>query len=288
MKLKEKLKTDKFIITAELFPPKGTNVDVLLQKADILAKVTDAINVTDNQRASMRLGSLAVCKLLHDKGYETILQMTCRDRNRIALQSDLLSASVLGLENVLLLSGDHPSAGEYIGTKTVYDLDVIQLIKTAKILETGVDLAGKKLNGSPKFCVGAVANPNSTPLDLQILMLEKKVACGISFVQTQTVFDVGQYFEFYQKTKHLPVTILPGVTVIKSVKFMNFLKNLPGVNIPQKIQDRMMSSKDSFKEGITICAETIKELKKFSKGVHIMAIGIEEYIPEIIKQSEII
>jgi len=288
MKFKEKLKTDKFIITAELFPPKGTNVETLLQKADILSKVTDAINITDNQRASMRLGSLAVCKLLHDKGYETILQMTCRDRNRIALQSDLLSASVLGLENVLLLSGDHPSAGEYIGTKTVYDLDVIQLIKTAKILETGVDLAGKKLNGSPKFCTGAVSNPNSTPLDLQILMLEKKVACGINFVQTQTVFDVEQYFEFYQKTKLFPVTVLPGVSVIKSVKFMNFLKNLPGVNIPQKIQDRILSSKDPFKEGITICAETIKELKKFSKGVHIMAIGMEEYIPEIIKQSEII
>ena len=288
MKFKEKLTNKKFIITAELFPPKGTNVDALLQKADILAKVTDAINITDNQRASMRLGSLAVCKLLHDKGYETILQMTCRDRNRIALQSDLLSASVLGMENILLLSGDHPSAGEYIGTKTVYDLDVIQLIKTAKILETGVDLAGKKLNGSPKFCIGAVANPNSTPLDLQILMLEKKVACGINFVQTQTVFDIEQYFEFYQKTKHLPVTVLPGVSVIKSVKFMNFLKNLPGVNIPQKIQDRILSSKDPFKEGIKICAETIKELKKFSKGVHIMAIGIEEYIPEIIKQSEII
>jgi len=288
MKFKEKLKNNKFIITAELFPPKGTNVDILLQKADILAKVTDAINITDNQRASMRLGSLAVCKLLHDKGYETILQMTCRDRNRIALQSDLLSASVLGLENVLLLSGDHPSAGEYVGTKTVYDLDVIQLIKTVNTLEAGVDLAGKKLNGSPTFCVGAVANPNSTPLDLQILMLEKKVACGISFVQTQTVFDVEQYYEFYQKTKHLPVTILPGVSVIKSVKFMNFLKNLPGVNIPQKIQDRIVFSQDPFKEGILICAQTIKELKKFSKGVHIMAIGIEEHIPEIIKQSEII
>lgn len=288
MSFEEKLKNNKFIITAELFPPKGTNVDVLLKKADILSKHVDAINITDNQRASMRLGSLAVCKLLHDKGYETILQMTCRDRNRIALQSDLLSASVLGLKNILLLSGDHPSAGEYIGTKTVYDLDVLQLIKTAKLLETGTDLAGKKLNGSPNFCLGAVANPNSTPLDLQILMLEKKVSCGIKFIQTQTVFDVEQYNEFFEKTKHLPVTILPGVSVIKSVKFMNFLNNLPGVNIPEKIQNRILSAKEPFKEGILICAETIKQLKKFTKGVHIMAIGMEEYIPEIIKQSEII
>ncbi|MDD3064724.1 MAG: methylenetetrahydrofolate reductase [Endomicrobiaceae bacterium] len=288
MTFKEKLKTKEFIVTAELFPPKGVNIDAFLKKADILAQVVDAINVTDNQRASMRVGSLAMCRLLRDRGIETIMQMTCRDRNRIALQSDLLSANVLGLNNILILSGDHPNVGEYAGTKTVYDLDTIQLIKTARLLETGVDFAGKKLNGSPKFCLGAVANPTAAPIDLQILMLEKKVESGIEFVQTQTVFDVIQYREFFEKTKNLKVRILPGVSVIKSVAFMDFLKKLPGVNIPQAIQERIISAEDPFQEGLNICAETIKELKAFTSGVHIMAIGIEEYIPEILKRSELI
>ncbi len=288
MAFKDNLQKNKFIITAELFPPKGVNIDSFLKKADILAQVVDAINVTDNQRASMRVGSLAMCRLLRDRGIETIMQMTCRDRNRIALQSDLLSANVLGLNNILILSGDHPNVGEYAGTKTVYDLDTIQLIKTARLLETGVDFAGKKLNGSPKFCLGAVANPTAAPIELQILMLEKKVESGIEFVQTQTVFDVVQYREFFEKTKNLKVRILPGVSVIKSVAFMDFLKKLPGVNIPQTIQERIISAKDPFQEGLNICAETIKELKVFTSGVHIMAIGIEEYIPEILKRAGLI
>lgn len=285
MKFKDKLTTNDFIITAELFPPKGTDISTLLDKADILAKVVDAINITDNQRASMRVGSLAICKLLKDRGYESILQMTCRDRNRIALQSDLLSASVLGLENVLILSGDHTSAGEYIGTKSVYDLDTIQLIKTARLLETGVDLAGKKLKGSPKFCLGAVANPTASPLDLQLLMLEKKINAGIEFVQTQTIFDIVQFQNFFDTIRYKNIKILPGVTVIKSVAFMEFLKKLPGVNIPQNIQDRILSAKNPFDEGIQICAETIYKLRDFADGVHIMAIGIEEYIPDILKKS---
>lgn len=285
MKFKDKLTTNDFIITAELFPPKGTDISTLLDKADILAKVVDAINITDNQRASMRVGSLAICKLLKDKGYESILQMTCRDRNRIALQSDLLSANVLGLENVLILSGDHTSAGEYTGTKSVYDLDTIQLIKAARLLETGVDLAGKKLKGSPKFCLGAVANPTASPIDLQILMLEKKINAGIEFVQTQTIFDIVQFHTFFDTIRYKNIKILPGVTVIKSVAFMEFLKKLPGVNIPQNIQDRILSAKNPFDEGIQICAETICKLRDFADGVHIMAIGIEEYIPDILKKS---
>lgn len=285
MKFKDKLCSKNFIVTAELFPPKGTDVASLMKKADILSQAVDAINITDNQRASMRLGSLAVCKLLKDKGYEPILQMTCRDRNRIALQSDLLSASVLGIENILILSGDHTSAGEYAGTKAVYDLDTIQLIKTARLLETGIDLAGKKLTGSPKFCIGAVTNPTASPIDLQILMLEKKIDAGIEFVQTQTVFDAVQFKDFFCKMKNANIKILPGVTVIKSVAFMEFLKKLPGVNIPQDIQNRIMSAENPFEEGINICAETINKLREFSDGVHVMAIGIEEYIPDILKKS---
>jgi len=287
MIFKEKLQSKKFLITAELFPPKGTDAGAFLRRAQAL-KGLDAVNVTDNQRASMRAGSLAMCKLLLDERIEPVLQLACRDKNRIALQSELLSASILGINNVLILSGDHPDAGEYKGTKTVYDLDVLQLIKTARLLETGIDLAGKKLSGAPKFCVGAVVNPSANPQELQAIMFEKKVNAGAEFFQTQSVFDVNEYKVFYDKIKHLNVPVLAGVTLIKSAKFMNFLKTLPGIVIPQKIQDRMNNAKDELGEGIKICAETIKELRSgsFGQGVHIMAIGMEEYIPEIIRQSE--
>ncbi|MCL2144768.1 MAG: methylenetetrahydrofolate reductase [Endomicrobia bacterium] len=284
MKFKEKLKTDKFLITAELFSPKGTDVSGFLNRASCLAGI-DAVNVTDNQRASMRVGSLAMCKLLLETGIEPVMQIACRDKNRIALQSELLSANVLGIENVLIISGDHPNAGEYAGAKTVYDLDTVQLIRTAKLLETGTDLAGKKLAGSPKFCLGAVVNPSAEPHELQIIMLEKKIKSGAEFFQTQTIFDVNQYKNFYEKIKHSGVKILPGVTLIKSPKFMQFLQKLPGVNIPQNIQDRINNAADPLAEGMRICAETIKELRSFSDGVHIMAIGMEEYIPEILKNS---
>ncbi|MDR0822196.1 MAG: methylenetetrahydrofolate reductase [Endomicrobium sp.] len=281
MNFKEKLKSNKFLITAELFPPKGTDISSFLMRAESLRDL-DAVNVTDNQRASMRTGSLAMCKILLEKGFEPILQITVRDRNRIALQSELLSASVLGIENVLIISGDHPSAGEYPSAKPVYDLDVLQLIKAARTLETGIDLAGKKLKGSPKFCIGAAVNPAATPNDLQVLMLKKKILAGAEFFQTQTIFDAAQYKTFFDKIKNPNVKILAGITLIKSPKFMQFLQKLPGVNIPIKIQERINSASDPLSEGIKICSELISDLKTFSDGVHIMAIGMEEHIPNIL------
>ncbi|MDR1401264.1 MAG: methylenetetrahydrofolate reductase [Endomicrobium sp.] len=284
MSFKEKLKSSKFLITAELFPPRGVNISSFLCRASCLVNF-DAVNVTDNQRASMRVGSLAMSKILLEQSIEPILQITTRDRNRIALQSELLSANVLGIKNVLLLSGDHPNIGEYCGSKAVYDLDTIQLIKTARLLESGVDLVGKKLNGSPEFCAGAVVNPSAHPSGLQVLMFKKKVKAGAEFFQTQAVFDVMAFKKFFDKVKYLRIKILPGVILIKSRKFMQFMQLLPGVNIPEKIQDRINSASDPLAEGIKICSETIKEFRSFADGVHIMAIGVEEYIQEIIKNS---
>jgi 5,10-methylenetetrahydrofolate reductase len=284
LSFKEKLKLDKFLITAELFPPKGVDISSFLHRAEYLSGV-DAVNITDNQRASMRVGSLAMSKILLERSVEPILQLTARDRNRIALQSELLSANVLGIENVLLLSGDHPSVGEYCGSKAVYDLDTIQLIKTARLLETGTDLVGKKLYGSPKFCLGAVINPSAQPNDLQALMFEKKVKAGAEFFQTQAVFDVPSYRDFFNKIKHPKVKVLPGVILIKSKKFMQFMQSLPGINIPEKIRNRINSAFNPLAEGIKICSETIKEFRSFADGVHIMAIGVEEHIPEIIENS---
>ena len=283
----DKLKSGKFIVTAELYPPKGVDVSKLMKKADLIGPLVDGINITDNQRASMRLGSMAVCRLLKDKGYEPILQMTCRDRNRIALQSDLLSAYVLGIENILMLSGDHPKIGENKEAKCVFDLDPVQLLTTARLLETGVDLAGKKLNASPKFCLGAVTNPSAEPAGLQLLMLEKKSNAGAQFFQTQPIFDVPQYKLFADKAKQFPVKILPGVILLKSVDFITSMMALPGVNIPESIVKRIQNSSDQLDEGINICAEIIRELKKFADGVHIMAIGMEDHIPEILKRSNL-
>lgn len=280
----EKLNGSRFVVTAELFPPKGTDTAGLMSRAGIIGALVDGINITDNQRASMRLGSLAVSRLLKEKGYEPILQMTCRDRNRIALQSDLLSAAVLGIENILILSGDHPAVGEYRDVKPVYDLDPVQLLTAARTLETGVDLAGKKLKGAPSFCLGAVVNPTARPLELQLLMLEKKMRAGAQFFQTQTIFDVAQYRQFHDRIKDLPVKVLPGVTLIKSVPFLKFLENLPGVHIPEEVTRRIEKAADPLAEGIAICAETIRELKTFAPGVHIMAIGMEEAIPKILEK----
>ncbi|MCB4792805.1 MAG: methylenetetrahydrofolate reductase [Elusimicrobia bacterium] len=285
-KLCQKLKSNEFIITAELFPPKGVDVEDLLRRADLIGSLVDGINVTDNQRASMRLGSLATCRLLKEKGYEPILQMACRDRNRIALQSDLLSAYVLGIENVLIISGDHNSIGEYKDAKPVYDLDSTQLLKAARTLESGVDMAGKKLKGSPRFCLGAVVNPTADPIELQIMMMEKKINAGAVFFQTQPVYDIEQYKIFLEKTKHLNTKIMPGVILLKSAQFIKIMAGLPGVNIPKAAVERIEKAKDPLKEGINICAEMIRELRKCADGVHIMAIGLEEYIPEILEKSK--
>ncbi|MBN1824516.1 MAG: methylenetetrahydrofolate reductase [Endomicrobiales bacterium] len=284
-KLCKAIVDNRFIITAELYPPKGTDIAELMRRADIIGPLVDGVNITDNQRASMRLASIAICHLIKDKGYTPILQMTCRDRNRIALQSDLLSAYVLGIENVLILSGDHPAVGEYKEIKGVYDLDPVQLLTTARTLESGFDLSGKKLKGTPKFCLGAVVNPTSNPLELQLLMMEKKVKAGAQFFQTQTIFDVERYRQFHDQVKHLNVKVLAGVTLLKSREFIGFLKNLPGVSIPEDVVKRVEAAKDPLKEGIKICGETIRELKKFADGVHIMAIGAEDLIPEILKNA---
>ncbi|MDR0486455.1 MAG: methylenetetrahydrofolate reductase, partial [Elusimicrobiota bacterium] len=206
--------------------------------------------------------------------------------NRIALQSDMIGANILGIENILFLSGDHTNTSENSKAKPVYDLDSAGMIKTARLLETGFDLAGKKLQGVPSFCAGAVVNPSARPIDLQIVMYGKKITAGAEFFQTQTVFDIQTYRDFYEKIKHFKIKTLAGITLIKSPQFMSFLQKLPGVQIPKEIQNRINSAEDPLKEGIKICAQLIRDLQTFADGVHIMAIGMEEYIPEILKDLD--
>jgi len=283
----ERLKSRKFIITCEIFPPKGTDLTNLLKKAKALKGIVDGVNVTDSQRAIMRISPLAVCHILKEKGLEPVFQLTCRDRNRIALQSDLLGASALGIENILILSGDHPGIGDHPEAKPVYDLDPVQLLKTARVLEEGADLAGRRLKGTPKFCLGAVANPSFEPLELQVLMMEKKVRAGAEFFQTQPIFDLKTFKDFQKKVSKLEAKVIIGIFLLKSLKMAQLMDEI-GLKIPKEYLKRLEKAGDPLKEGMNIAVDLIKNIKNECDGVHLMALGKEEYIPEILTRAGLV
>jgi len=288
MSFKEKLEAGKFLVTGEIGPPKGTDIHESLEDAELIKDRVDAINVTDPQSSVMRIGSLAICRLLKEKGIEPILQMTCRDRNRLALQSDLLSASVLGIENVLLLTGDHPVLGDHPDAKPVFDLDSVQLIQMAKTLESGKDMKGNDLQGSPKFCKGAVVNPGANPLEPEIIKMEKKIDVGAQFFQTQAIYDIEEYKRFLDATKHLKTTILAGIVLLKSAgmaKYMN--ENVSGVHVPDSLIEEIKSvpKEDRKKKSVEIAVRLIKELKPLSSGIHLMPLGWDKLVPQILESS---
>ncbi len=287
LRLREAFKKKDFVITAEVFPPKGTNIKKFIEKGKLIRDFVDGVNLTDNQRAVMRISSLASAKIfLEEVKVDTIYQLTCRDRNRLALQSDLLGASALGIQNVLALSGDYPSNGDHPDAKPVYDLDTVQLITTIKKLNNGYDLAGNQLNGATDFFIGAVCNPVHENMDLQYMMIEKKINAGAEFFQTQAVYDSTLFKNFLKKINHKNIRFLAGILPLKSVKMAKFLNNkVPGIVIPEDIIKDMEKADDPLKKGLEIASSIIKELRKFADGVHIMAINFEEYIPEIIKNS---
>jgi 5,10-methylenetetrahydrofolate reductase len=284
MTFKQKLQTTKFLVTSEIGPPKGIHTETFLEDAELIRNRVDAINVTDLQSSVMRLGSLVVCHLLKQKGFEPIFQVTCRDRNRLALQSDILSAATLGIENILALTGDHPSLGDHPQAKPVFDLDSVQLIQVIRGLEQGKDMVGNPLEGAaPKFCIGAVVNPGADPLEPQILKMEKKIEAGAEFFQTQAVYDIKVFENFLSKTKHLKTKILAGIVLLKSAgmaKYMN--NNVAGVFVPDSFIKEMQETKDKSKTAIDIAARLIKELKPMCSGVHIMPIGWDKKVPLVL------
>jgi 5,10-methylenetetrahydrofolate reductase len=284
MTFKEKIKSGKFLLTSEIGPPKGIETKELLEDAELIRGKVDAINVTDLQSSVMRLGSLAVCKMLVDKGLEPIFQMTCRDRNRLALQSDLLSAAAFGIENVLALTGDHQSLGDHPDAKGVFDLDSVQLLEVIRKLESGEDMVGNKLVGTaPKFCKGAVVNPGADPLEPQLAKMEKKIAAGAEFFQTQAVYDIAQFETFIKKVKHVKVPIMAGIVLLKSAgmaKYMN--ENVAGVHVPDNFIKEMQDTKDKSATSIDIAARLIKELKPMCQGIHVMPIGWDKKVPLVI------
>jgi 5,10-methylenetetrahydrofolate reductase len=287
MTFQEKIQAGKFLVTSEIGPPKGIETKVILEDAELIRGRVDAINVTDLQSSVMRLGSLAVCALLKQKGFEPIFQMTCRDRNRLALQSDLLSAASLGIENVLILTGDHTTLGDHPEAKPVFDLDSVQLLQVACKLEQGLDMKDNKLQGlPPKFCLGAVVNPGADPLEPQIAKMEKKIQAGAQFFQTQAVYDIKVFENFLSKIKHLKTTILAGIVLLKSAgmaKYMN--KNVAGVFVPDNLIKEMEAAQDKAAQSVEIAARLIKGLKPMAQGMHIMPIGWDKVVPRVLGAS---
>jgi 5,10-methylenetetrahydrofolate reductase len=292
MKITELFERGEFVVSAEVGPPKGFHIEHMLEEAKTYLSGVTAVNVTDNQSSVMRLGSLATCKALQDEGLTPIYQLTCRDRNRIALQSDLLSAAMFGIENLLLLTGDHTKLGDHPQAKPVFDLDSVSLIHTVKKLEEGVDLGGNPLVGEPpKFAKGAVVSPCSDSVDAQLAKMERKVAAGADYFQTQAVFEPEKFIKFMEKAKDFGKPVQLGIIIPKSAgmaKFMN--ENVAGIHVPQEMIDELKKDKEKTKAGITgieIAARIIKECKPYCQGVHIMALGWESKVPDLLKLAEI-
>lgn len=290
MSLEGKLQAGEFAITAEMAPPKGVDFSRFKECAKGVKGRVDAVNVTDFQSAVVRASSLGASKILIDEGIEPVMQITSRDRNRIAIQGELLSASALGIKNVLALTGDHPAIGDHPQAKGVYDMDSVNILQTAKILMSGKDLAGNDLTGTPDFFLGASVTPLYDPMELQVLKLKKKMAAGAKFFQTQAVYDIGVIKRFKELLGDIDAKILVGVIPLKSAGMANYMnKNVPGILVPDDIIERMKKAENKVKEGLKIAAEFICELKqqKLCDGVHIMAIGAEENIPALLDMCEL-
>ena len=290
MKVTDLFAKGEFVVSAEVGPPKGCHIEGVVEEAKEFLSGINAVNVTDCQSSVMRLGSLATCIKLKEAGLTPIFQMTCRDRNRIALQSDLLSAAAFGIENLLLLTGDHTKLGDHPQAKPVFDLDSVSLIHAVKTLESGYDLAGNELVGeAPSFAKGAVVSPCSDSIDAQLAKMERKVMAGAEYFQTQAVFEPEKFIEFMEKAKQFGVPVQLGVIIPKNVgmcKYMN--ANVAGVHVPDDMLEELRADKERTKAGITgveIAARIIKACKPYCQGVHIMALGWESKVPSLLEQA---
>jgi methylenetetrahydrofolate reductase (NADPH) len=287
MSLQSKLESGKFAVSCEFGPLKGTDTHEIQENIEVLKGKVDAANVTDQQSSIMRLGSLVTSALCVQGGLEPIFQMTCRDRNRIALQSDLLGAWVLGIKNVLALTGDLPDLGDHPQAKGVFDLDSVTLLQAITRLNEGFDMVGNELKGKTGFFAGAVVKVESNTeaaAELQIAKMQKKIAAGARFIQTQAVYDPKTFEKFMKRVEKFEVPVMAGIIPLKSAgnaRFMN--ANVAGIRVPDALIEKMdaAAKEDRAKTGIQIAADLIKQVKPMCQGVHIMAIGWEKRVPEI-------
>ena len=287
---REVLKSGRFVITSEIGPPKGTNIEKMLHHIDLLKDKVDALNVTDHQSSVMRFPSIGGCLAIKERGGEPILQVTCRDRNRLALQAELLFAYTRGIRNVLCLTGDAVVVGDHKAAKGVFDLDSAQLLKAIRQMESGKDLGGNALDGTVEFCAGAIVTPEANPIEPQLIKFEKKIEAGAEFFQTQAIYDLDKFAKFMEYARQFPVKIPAGIILLVSAKMAKYMTdNVPGVFVPQNLIDELAAAPkgEAINKGIGIAGRMIAAIKKESMchGVHVMAIGKEEVVPDILKAA---
>jgi methylenetetrahydrofolate reductase (NADPH) len=286
-RFKDALNSGKFVITSEVAPPKGTNLEKMLHHIDLLKDKVDGINVTDHQSSVMRFPSLGGCLAIKEQGGEPIMQMTCRDRNRMALEADLLLAYTRGIGNILCLTGDAVPVGDHKGAKGVFDLDSLQLLMAIRQLASGQDLGGNNLDGAVEFCIGAIVTPEAQPIEPQLIKFEKKVEAGAEFFQTQAIYDLENFSKFMEYARQFRTKILAGIVLLSSARMAKYMtENVPGIFVPQELIDELANipKEEVLAKGIEIAGRTIATLKKdaICDGVHIMAIGREEVVPDIL------
>ncbi len=289
-RLREVLDQGQFAVTIEYNPPKGTNISALLENAKGLVGRVHGVNVTDNTAAVMRAGSLPVCRLLYEMGHDPVMQMTCRDRNRLAMQSDLLGAHLLGIRNVLCLTGDYPTVGDHKDAKPVYDLDSVQVMQLVRGLNNGQDMAGNKLDGATDFTIGAAITPEADPLGPMLVKFETKVRAGAQFFQTQAIYHPERFASFMQSVRRFKVKVLAGILLLRSAKMAEFMNaNIPGVSVPDDMirELRAAGDKHALEVGVEIAVRTIKAVRPHCDGVHIMAIKAIDRLPEILAKAEL-
>ncbi|MAF85209.1 MAG: 5,10-methylenetetrahydrofolate reductase [Dehalococcoidales bacterium] len=289
----EKLQSDEFLVTTEIGPPKGTDNSEMVEHIDLLKDKVDAINITDHQSSVMRFPSIGGCLLVKEHGGEPILQITCRDRNRLAIQAELLLAYSRGIGNVLCLTGDSIDVGDHKEAKPVFDLDSVQLLRMIRTMESGTDIGGNELKGAPKFCLGASVHPEADFIEPQLIKFDKKIAAGAQFFQTQSIFDLDSFRRFIQYAAQFDVKILAGIIVLASARMAQFMNNnVPGIMVPQAIIDELSSVEKGkvLQKGIEIAVRLIKTIKEenLCHGIHIMAVGRERIVPDILEAAELV
>ena len=284
--LRTALDGDGFVVTSELTPPKGTSLDSLLDRARLLGRHVDAFNLTDSHAARMAMAPMAVAHLLLDHGIEPIMQVTSRDRNRIAIQADLLGAWALGVRNVAFMGGDPPKYGDHPDAKGVFDVMSADIIGAAAGMRAGADMAGNRLDGSPKFCIGAVVNPGATDLDREIERMVEKRDAGATFFQTQAVYDPGAFERFANRVDSLDVKLLAGIIPVKSPKMAAYMNaHVPGIEVPETLIARLADSSDRAATSSAMAASVISTIRPMCRGVHVMAIGWEDKVPAILESA---
>jgi 5,10-methylenetetrahydrofolate reductase len=289
-RLRTVLDSNQFAVTVEYNPPKGTNVSKIVESAKGLVGRVHGVNVTDNTAAVMRASSLSLCRLLYEMGHDPVMQMTCRDRNRLAIQSDLLGAHLLGIRNILCLTGDYPTVGDHKDAKPVYDLDSVQVMQVVQALNSGKDLAGNKLDGTTAYTIGAAVTPEMDPMGPMLAKFEAKVNAGAQFFQTQAIYRPEHFATFMQTVRPFKVKVLAGILLLKSATMAEFMNaNIPGISVPDDMiaELRKAGDKHALDVGVEIAVNTIKAVRPYCDGVHIMAIKAIDRIPDILTKAEL-